>query len=184
MQPRLKSSKKWSPLPNELIKQIQSVFSQGFSAQTKGGKIEASGRIYPGEILIFVGFKAPKGLRQMNWEISIPYAKAKDNVLALLHIAVDAIGALFEQSFAAEDDQEFPRIWDEVDFEGRKIYVQYSTVNSELESEADKLLGENAGEDLDVAQGDWDDDVDPESIKATLGLDSEEPTANKKTTKH
>src|ERR1700745_2151359 len=105
MQPRLKTSKKWSPLPQELITQIQSVFQQSFQEYIKGGKIEAGGKIYPEEILIGVGFSTPGQLKQVNWEISIAYKKDKDNVLKLLHLAVDAVGALFEQTFTAEDDQ-------------------------------------------------------------------------------
>lgn len=173
MQPRLKTSKKWSPLPQELVKQIQSVFSQSFQEYIKGGKIEAAGQIYPEEILIGVGFKGSTGLKQANWEISIAYSKQKDNVLKLLHLAVDAVGALFEQTFTAENDHDFPRIWSEVDFEGRKIFVQYTTTNTELEAEADRLLGV-AGKGEDVAQGEWDDDISADHIKAQLGIDPDE----------
>jgi hypothetical protein len=190
MQPRLKTSKKWSPLPKELLTQIQSVFNQGFREHTKGGKVEASGRIYPEEILIRVGYRAPQTLKQNNWEISIGYRKDKDNVLKLLHLGVDVIGALFEQTFTAEHDHDFPRIWEQVDFEGRPVFIQYTTDNSELEAQADALLGAGGADDDDVAQGDWDADLSLEEIKATLGLDDEnleeeaeaaaKPTAKKK----
>ena len=174
MQPRLKTSKKWTPLPSELMKQIQSVFSQGFKEQTKGAKVEAQGRIYPEEIVIAVGLKFSGVLRQTNWQISIAYVKNKDNVLKLLHTGVDVIGALFEQSFSAENDHDFPRIWEEVDFEGRKVFVQYSTANNELEAAAEKLLGENKQANEDVTQGDWEEDLDPETLKAALGINPED----------
>lgn len=173
MQPRLKTSKKWSPLPQELIKQIQSVFSQSFQEHIKGGKIEAGGRIYPEEILIKVGYKAGGGLRQKNWEISLPYKKDKDNVLKLLHLAVDAVGALFEQLFNSDDDVDFPRIWEEIDFEERKIWIQYTTINNELETKANELLGIKETDD-EVAQGEWEEELSPDVIKATLGIDDEE----------
>jgi hypothetical protein len=64
-------------------------------------------------------------------------------------------------------------MWEEVDFEKRKIYVQYDTTNSELEAEADKLLGKTVDSD-DVAQGDWDEDISADQIKAQLGLDGED----------
>ncbi|MBX3022536.1 MAG: hypothetical protein KF799_12760 [Bdellovibrionales bacterium] len=172
MQPRLKNSKKWSPLPQELIKQIQSVFSQSFREHIKGGKIEAGGRIYPEEILIRVGYKAPGNLKQANWDLSIAYKKDKDNVLKLLHLGVDAVGALFEQFFTSENDYDFPRTWEEIDFEGRKVFVQYDTTNNELESEADKLLGLDADSE-DVAQGEWDE-ASADQIKASLGIDPDE----------
>jgi hypothetical protein len=174
MEPRLSTSRKWTPLPEELVKQIRSVFKQNFKEQIGSGTIEAHGKIYPEEILIGVGIKQTGSLRHNNWEISIAYKQSKDNVLKLLHTAIDAAASLFEQFFAAEDDADFPRKWEEVDFEGRKIFVQYTTANSELESEADKLLGIASKSKL--AQGDWDEeeDIDPEDIKKKLGVDDEE----------
>lgn len=168
MEPRLSTSRKWSPLPAELLEQIQSVFKQSFKAEIGKGKIEASGKIFPEEILVRIGYRAEKALKQSNFLISIAYKQPKDNVLKLLHLAVDAAASLFEQFFAAETDEEFPRLWEEVDFEKRKIYIQYDTTNTDLESEADRLLGADSGNE--VAQGDWDDDADPDLIKAQLGL--------------
>jgi acyl-CoA synthetase (NDP forming) len=73
--------------------------------------------------------------------VSVGYTRGKDDVIKLLNLAVDAAGSLFEQLFTSEDDYDFPRIWQEVDFEGRKLFIQYSTVNEALENEADRLLG-------------------------------------------
>lgn len=176
MHPRLKTSKKWSALPKEFLRQVDSVFKQSFKDQIGSGKVEAEGRIYPEEILVSVGFRPQTGLKQNNFEISIPYKKDKDNVLKLLHLAVDTAASLFEQFFAAENDHDFPRIWQEFEVEGRSVYVQYSTTNSELENEANKLLGEFADEGL--TGGDWEDlpenENETEAIKARLGIDPDE----------
>lgn len=174
MHPRLKTSKKWSPLPKEFLKQIESVFKQTFKAQIGTGKVITDGRIYPEEILVSVGLKAAAtGLKQSNFEVSIEYKKNKDNVLNLLNLSVDVAASLFEQYFAAEDDQDFPRIWQEFDVDNRPVYVQYTTANTELESEANKLLGEYADEGL--AGGDWEDDSgEADAIKAKLGIDPAE----------
>lgn len=175
MEPRLSTSRKWTPLPKELIQQIRSVFKQNFKEQVGKGTIEADGKIYPEEILVSVGYREGKALKQANWLISIAYKRNKDNVLALLHIAIDAAAALFEQYFGAENDHDFPRIWEKVDFEKREIYVQYSTVNTELEAEADRILGQ--ADSAEVAQGDWnedDEDMDPEDLKRKLGVEGED----------
>lgn len=175
MEPRLSTSRKWTPLPEEFLGQIGSVFKQSFSSHIGTGSIEIEGKIYPEEILISAGFREHKALKQSNWAVSIEYKRNKDNVLKLLHLAVDALASLFEQYFAAESDQDFPRVWEEADFEGRKIYVEYNTINSSLESEADRILGEKASND--VAQGNWDDDteeINPEHIKAQLGINSDD----------
>ncbi len=172
MEPRLSTSRKWSPLPAELLQQVQSVFRDSFRAELKNGTVEASGKIFPEEILVQVGVVQAHELKQANFVVSIGYKQSKDNVLKLLHLAVDAMASLFEQYFAAETDADFPRVWEEVDFEKRKIYIQYHTTNSKLEADADKILGAAGGAD-EVAQGDWDEDMDPEIIKAQLGLDDE-----------
>ncbi|MGE3684563.1 MAG: hypothetical protein AB7G93_22830 [Bdellovibrionales bacterium] len=172
MQPRLSSSRKWTSVPEELIQQIQSVFRENFQQHVQGGTVEAQGRIYPGEILIQVGYRAKDALKQNNFEISIAYKRDKDNVLKLLHLAVDAAGSLFELFFNTENDHDFPRIWDELDFEGRKIHVQYTTENTPLEAEADRLLGKDTVEAL--TRGDWDEELGPDQIKARLGLDPKE----------
>lgn len=173
MQPRLKNSRQWTPLPEEFLNQIKSVFNQNFKEHlAHGGKVQAAGKIFPSEILVGVGYLAPGTLRQLNWEISIEYSRNKDNVMRLLHLAVDAAGALFEQLFAAENDQDFPRTWEAVEFEGRKIFVQFTTTNTELEAQADRLLGLPA-DSSQVAQGDWDEGVTKEQIKVGLGLDPE-----------
>lgn len=169
MQPRLKTSKKWTAIPKELSTQIKQVFKQSFQTQIGNGSVFADGRIYPSEILMTVGFKpSGGGLRQFNWDISIEYKRDKDNVMKLLTLAVDVAGSLFEQFFSSENDHDFPRIWAEVDFEGRKLFVQYQTQNDELEAEANKILGIAEGEEL--VGGDWDDDISAEDIKAQLGL--------------
>lgn len=173
MQARLKTSKKWTAIPKELATQIKQVFKQSFQSQMGNGTVHADGRIYPAEILMRVGFKpSGGGLKQFNWDISIEYKRDKDNVMKLLTMAVDVAGSLFEQFFAAENDHDFPRIWHEVDFEGKKLFVQYHTENTELETAANKLLGLEPGEEM-LAEGEWDDDVTPETIKAQLGIDEE-----------
>lgn len=172
MEPRLPKSRKWTPLPKEFLQQIRTVFADSFKQQIGKGKMVADGRIYPEEILISVGYIEPGSIRQRGFDVSVEYKKDKDNVLKLLHLAVDAAGSLFEQLFTA-DESEFPLIWTQFDFEGRKIFAQYSTTNEELEAAADKFLGKASGED-DLTQGDWEDEIDPDIIKAQLGIDGDD----------
>lgn len=172
MQPRLSSSLKWTALPEELVNQLRSVFSTSFKEHLGTSSIAVQGRIYPREILMRVSLIPQQGLKQSGFNVSIDYQREKDNVMKLVHLAVDAFGSLFEQFFAAENDQEFPRLWQPVDFEGRQIYILYTTENTQLEAEANRLLG--LPETTDLAQGDWDDDITAEQIKASLGIDSED----------
>lgn len=170
MEPRLKTSTKWTALPKDFLAQIRTALKENFANQIGKGKVEVDGRIYPEEVLIRVGFAEPGRLKQSHWDVSVPYKKDKDNVLKMLHLAVDAGASLFDQIFTSPDD-DFPRIWQEIDFESRKIYIQYTTENAELEDEADGLLGLKKN---DLAQGDWDDETTAEGIKASLGIDEDD----------
>ncbi len=175
MEPRLKTSKKWTALPKEFLGQVKTAFKSTFKTQLGSAKIEADGRIYPEELLLSVGFKTDSALKQSNFMISIPYRKGKDDVLKLLNLGMDAMGALFEQLFEADDDADFPRLWQRVDFEGREIFVQYTTNNTELDAAADKLLGESKDEGL--TGGEWDDEdeeITPDEIKRKLGIDDDD----------
>lgn len=184
MEPRLKTSKKWTALPEEFLRQVQGVFQQSFAKEIGQGTIEVMGKIFPEEILVRVAYKESKSIKPKGFDISVPYKVPKDNVLKLLHLAVDAGASLMEQLFASEDDGDFPLQWEEVQFEKRTIYVRFTTVNAVLESEANRLLGLAEGEDL--AGGEWDEEETeaPETIKKRLGLDDDDETDDGKKTNH
>lgn len=193
MRGRLPTSKKWTNIPRELTSQIRSVFQKTFKSEIGQGRVEADGRIYDSEIVVKVGLK-PEGsaLKHSHWSVSIEYKKGKDDVVKLLNLAVDAAGSLFEQLFTAENDYDFPRVWQEVDFEGRAIFVQYTTENAELEKAADKILG--LTEEDGLTGGDWENEGDDEElldqIKQKLGVqdaekEDENPSSkSKKPTSH
>ncbi len=172
MEPRLPSSRQWTELPAELLKQMNSVFQEGFRSQLGNATVEIEGRIYPNELLISMGFSRPNQLKQPNFQVSATYDPKKDNVLNLVHLCFDAIGALFDQYFQSPDDTEFPLYWEESEFEGRRIHIQYSGKNTKLEEEADKLLG------IDKEGLMQEDSTDTEehlkAIKSKLGLTEEE----------
>ncbi len=61
-----------------------------------------------------------------------------------LFSCIDILGSLLEEYFEAEQNIEavdIPLHWKGYDFEGKQIYLQYSTVNTKLEEEANRLLG-------------------------------------------
>ena len=172
MEPRLPTSKQWTEFPAELLKQMKSVFQEGFGSQLGAANIEVEGRIYPGELLLSLGFSRLNQLKQPNFEISLAYNPKKDNVLKLVHTLFDAMGALFDQYFQTPDDTEFPKYWEEMEFEGKKLFVQYSTKNSSLESKANKLLGVAA--DHLLKEEDEMSEAAVAELKAKLGVGEDE----------
>ncbi len=175
MEPRLKTSKKWTSFPNEYLKQIQSVFNKSFKLHLESGKILTEGRIYKEELLLKVGFLHNKSIKQSNFEISIQYDKNKENAVQLIYLMIDVAATMMDEFFMAENDHDFPKIWQEYEVENKKVYLQYSSTNDELESQADQLLGIDKSEGL-IQQGDDDDDEVLDEIKHSLGVVDEGDT--------
>ena len=177
MEPRLKSSKKWTTLPGELIKQIRLAFEANFKDQSQIGRFEISGRIYKEELLMRFGYLENGSIRQSNFELSVAFHAAKDNMVHLVHQCVDVAATLMQDLFQDEEAREsFPVIWTSFQLEnGLEVFVQFSGVNSALEEEANRLL--NATNQDDLVQFDGDDQADEDerdSAKLLLGVDDED----------
>ena len=141
MKPRKKDSKKWSQLPPELTKQIQAVFDENFKTQLDGKILKVEGRIYPAEVLMRVGINRKGELRYQNFEVSVEHDAKKQNTVLQIQLAVDAIASLMMDYFENDEDFEMPYLWQEYPFEKQKVWLQYSSTNTDLEREADRLLG-------------------------------------------
>lgn len=148
MNPRRSDSKKWTQLPKELTEHIRSAVEEGFKKELKDNDIIIEGKIYQNEVTCRVGFATKGQLKQPNFEISFDIGDTKDEVWPTLQIGLDFIQATMLDYFADEENSELPLAWKKVNFKNHIFYFQYSTTNSELESLADKLLGENHDEAL------------------------------------
>lgn len=145
MDPRLKSSTQWSPFPKELCEQIVSALEERFSEEygLEEQQFVAQGRIYQEEILCLVGLSIRGQLKQHNFEISYEYDSKKEKTLELIQNSMDVIEHIWTE-FLEEDleDSEMPREWQTMTYEKMTYFYKYSTVNTNLEAEADKLLQE------------------------------------------
>lgn len=160
MQPRLKSSKKWTGFPSEYTEQIETVFKENFSKQLNTGKLIIEGRIYPEEILLRVGINQKGKLAQVNFEVSMDYNSNKKDAVERIHNCIDAAASMMLDYFESEGDVEFPRVWQEYPFQGHTLFLQYSTENTELESQANILLGEDKAQEL-VIEDETEEDPNP-----------------------
>ena len=89
MNPRLSNSKKWTAFPGDFIDQIKEALLETFGPQLRGSELIIEGRIYSSEILLRLGFKEPKALKQNNFEVSIEYKQ--DQAVDRIHDAIDAV---------------------------------------------------------------------------------------------
>ncbi|WP_413578686.1 hypothetical protein ACLVWU_09170 [Bdellovibrio sp. HCB290] len=141
MNPRLKSSKKWTNFPKEYSDQIQTVFNENFAQYLDNAELIIEGRIYTEEIVLRVGYHEDGRLAQANFEVSMNYSQAQQDAITRIHNCVDAAAAMMLEYFENDGEVDFPYVWKEIPFQGKKLYVQYTTENSNLEAEANKLLG-------------------------------------------
>ena len=107
MQPRLKSSTKWTNLPQDVSAQIKNVVEQNFQKELGNARVIVEGRLYSQEIVLRVGYVEPGRLLQNNFEISMDYSPENENsALDTIHILVDVAASLLTEHFAAEDELE------------------------------------------------------------------------------
>ncbi len=141
MNPRLKSSKKWTNFPKEYSDQIEAVFKENFAQFLDDAELIIEGRIYSDEIMLRVGYHEKGRLAQANFEVSMNYSQDQQDAVTRIHNCVDAAASMMMEYFDNEGIVDFPYTWTEFPFQGKKIFLKYTTENSSLEAEANKLLG-------------------------------------------
>ena len=164
MEPRLKTSKKWTSYPPELTEQIREVFEVFFADyELENGHFVVDGRIYPEEILLRIGIARPGQLRQDNFEASLEFRK-EEKALELIHVMADFLGEIFVNFLEdAPALSELPLLWQENSFNKKTIFLRYSSENTSLAIEANRLLDEETkrlvyGADEIVAEDIFADD--------------------------
>jgi hypothetical protein len=145
MDPRLKTSTQWSPFPEELCEQMVATLRERFEEEYGLEDMEfiVEGRIFPGEILTRVGLAVDGQLKQHNFEFSFEYDNEKEQTLECIQNSMDVIEHVWTE-FLEEDmeDSEMPREWQSMPLNKIMYFFKYTTLNSRLEAEADKLLQE------------------------------------------
>ena len=79
---------------------------------------------------------------------------------------------MMDSFFENSDIGDFPVTWQEFNAQGKKVFIMASTVNSALEAEADRLLGQDA--DGQLLPGEVDEEDAKKAVVTMLGLDDED----------
>jgi hypothetical protein len=141
VQPRLKTSKKWTAFPKEYADQILGVYRENFAEMIGERKLILERRIYATEVVLRVGYLEPGRLKQANFEVSMDYSPKEKDAVERIHNCVDAAASMLLEYFDNEGVVDFPLKWESFPFQKRTLFLKYSTENTELEAEANKLLG-------------------------------------------
>ncbi len=145
MNPRNLSKAPWTSLPEEFAFKVLSALEKEFPEQSKVGEFIAEGKMFDTEILIRIGYLENGRLRQINFEASLDFDREKaENMIENFYICIDSLAVWMHQYFdhiAKDEDVDLPLVWRASDFKNNTVFFQFSTVNSRLEQEADRLLG-------------------------------------------
>ncbi len=141
MSPRRASSKKWTTFPKEFIDQVAATFKETFQASLGESTLIIDGRIYPEELVLRVGVREKGRLKQSNFEVSTDYEADVPESLDRIHCLVDVAASMMLEFFESDDEAEFPFVWKEYPYQGKPIYLQTSAENTDLEAQANALLG-------------------------------------------
>lgn len=147
MDPRLKTSLSWTEFPSEFLDQVQELVAETFEEFLLDGvTLHLEGRIYPEEILFRLGIKTEGQLIQHNFECSAQYDPKIQNAKTIMNHSIEASAAMMAEFLELGEEADFPREWASFNFEGTPLFLQYSTVNTDLEAEANRILGKNFDE--------------------------------------
>lgn len=165
MEPRLKSSKKWTAFPKEYTEQILKVFGENFAPQLGQDTLTVEGRIYTTEVVLRVGIRRVGQLKQPNFEVSMDYSPVAKDAIERIHNCIDAAASMM-LDYLEDEDVDFPKAWKPFPFQDVTVYLRFSTVNTELEDAAARLLGEDA-------EGLVKEEAEPEDALAVAEIDEE-----------
>ena len=166
----MNTSTKWSELPSDITAMIQKLMQEQYAGRLAPGQFIAEGRIYPAEITLRIGYLEEGAIRQINFEGSIEYVAGSEKVVDCIQHLFEATGSMME-SYVTDPSTEFPVQWQKYDVEKLEIYLKHSTVNSSLEAEADRLLGESSDGLIQQTEGE-----EIEDLKKKMGLSDDKTT--------
>ncbi len=151
MYPRLRSSilKRSQPFPADLTKLIKETVDETFHDYLNGNKSLVEGKIFNDEIWLRIGFRKSGELTQRNFEGSINKTD-QTNTTNSIHKMLDFLSTLVEEHFSSTEEVEYPKTWTSYSFENTEVFFQQTSENSELEQEANRLLGIDESFDLEA----------------------------------
>jgi hypothetical protein len=106
-------------------------------------------------------------------------AEETGSTIDRLYVCIDALGSLMEEYFQTGDvgAMDVPLRWKSYEFEGEEVFLQYSTVNTRLEEEADRLLG-LLGDDLVREENSSEDAMAGAEVDSELAEDIQKAIRN------
>lgn len=167
IKPKNTVNKTYSKLPSELTKAI----SDEFESTLKKPGFVSFAQVYINEIVLRVGYRPENSIKQVNFDLSANIEPEGLKPLEILEKLIDSAKDLFHSYFQEEDVKEFSPSW--ADVANTQISYRFDGTNTELEEEANRLLGEDTEEtnemnSSEMVVGDFSELDEIEKIVETL----------------
>lgn len=168
LSPRNEENKSFSLLPPELLETILEIFKDTFQEESTKGDFFCLGQVHQGEILLRLGYVEKGSIKQVNFDTSIDVEPNEPHVTDLLDELIVGTKELFINYFKNKNLEDFSYYWNPLETsKNHAIFYKYDATNTQLEAEANKLLGE---ENLDssLIHGDMEESEEIEKIIESL----------------
>lgn len=172
IEPKNQHNSAFTKLPEELLETISEVFSEHFEEQAKIGKFMTFGQVHQSELVLRVGYLENATIKQVNFDTSNEASGSEAQIIASLEEMVGATKELFLDYFKNKNFENFSYHWNPLTDSQKsgQVYYKIDMTNTELESQADALLGDgfDADDESSLIVGEMSDSEEIEKIVETL----------------
>jgi len=172
IEPKNTNNLAFTKLPEELLETITEVFCENFEEQAKNGKFLCFGQVHQSELVLRVGYIENGSIGQINFDTSNVASGSEAQIIASLEEMVFATKELFLDYFKNKNLESFSYHWNPLTTSEKtgQVFYKMDSTNTELEREANALLGENfeADETNGLIIGEMSDSEEIEKIVETL----------------
>lgn len=168
IQPKNTNNKTYANLPVEVTKALSEELAETFEEAAKKGHFICFVRVYRTEMILRAGYIKEGEIKQVNFDLTKEVLPEKPEPVKTLELLIASSKELFHTYFKNERIEDFSPLWAEI--EGSDISYKYDGTNTELESKANELLGEENLEtdEEQMIQGDFSELEELEEIVNTL----------------
>ncbi len=160
---RKKTTKKPSLLPKDFLHTVAKLFEKQFAKKTMGASFLIYGDLYQDEVVVCVSLSHPKSLKAASLHLSSDLPEGlvdqPEKLTEILKSLVDVAASWFAQGLEKgqglesvfEEMKDLDPQWQEIAWEGKKIFVKINRDNYTLEKAADEFLKKAGFEDEEIS---------------------------------
>jgi len=163
---RKASSKNGKSIPQDWLLSLTILLNETYQNECEKQErtFDVYGQIYQDELLLAVSWLSEKDeyIAPITCFLSCEPDQMNDDkkVKSTQQNFIDVVGIFFDQIFATDSWYEFEPTWQEVNYKQENYFFKLSRENIKLTLEANKLLGEDFGEEDEVQDDEQNEETE------------------------